>query len=221
MNSTAGKTCTACQGSGLLTSGGGPAYKCALCNGTGKAFDPGRKYGYELGPIVLAGGASLQYLSQQVLNYRFRWELAIAQFLFNFTAQILDSRDQRPFSNQQVHNLNLFGTAQNPLPLLSPFIFERNSQIQVNITDLGGGSGTVGVTNGSAAVVNTTGTGFATDGSWVGKPIVLAGVSYTILSVTDSDHLTLTQNYVAGTATVAYAVNNQIRLYFEGTELDN
>lgn len=200
---------------------GGQAQKCPMCEGSGAAFDPGRQYGYELGPIVLFGAQSLTYLSVQVLNYRFRWSMAMAVADFDFSSQVLDSRDQRPFSNQQVHNRNLWGVAQHPLPLLTPFIFEKNSQIQVNLTDLGGGSGTVGVTNASTAVVNTTGTGFATNGSWVGKTINLNGVAYTIASVTDSGHLVLTQNYAAATATVAYTVNNNIRLFFDGVELNN
>jgi hypothetical protein len=220
MNSTTGKPCSTCHGSGMITTGGS-ALRCPMCEGTGAQFDPGRFFTYELGPIVLAGAQSLQFQSVQVLNYRFRWILAAAQFLFPFTSQVQDSRDQRPFSNQQVHNANLWGTAQHPLPVLTPFEFDKNCQIQVNITDLGGGSGTALFTNGSAAVVSATGTGFATDGSWVGKTLIVLGVSYTILSVTDSGHLTLTQNYVAGTLTNPYVVNNSVRLAFIGVELEN
>lgn len=214
------QACSTCNGRGAVNGGAG-VQKCPMCEGSGKAFDPGRQYGYELGPIVLAGAQSLQYQSLQVLNYRFRWGMAMAKFDFPFTSQVLDSRDQRPFSNQQVHSSNLWGTAQRPLPLLSPFTFEKNSQIQVNLTDLGGGSGTAGVTNASPNVTSVTGTGFATDGSWVGKPIVLNGVTYTISSVTNSGALVLASNYVAGTATVPYTVNNNIRLFFDGVELNN
>lgn len=53
-------------------------------------------------------------------------------------------------------------------------------------------AGTIALTSGSAAVVGTT-TAFPNDGSWNGYQIqVQGGAWYTILSVTDTTHLTLT-----------------------------
>jgi len=198
-----------------------------MCEGSGKQYDPGRFYSYELGPNVVAGGASLEMTSVQVLNYPFRWMLAESVQTFPFTVQIQDSRSQRPFSNQQVHYASIFGTGQRPFPLLTPFEFLRGSNIQANITDLGGGNGTVSVTNGTGAVVSVSGTGFQTiasgvAGSWIGGTIVVGGVSYAITAVADLSHLTISPLYAGITSGgVAYAVNNNIRLTFTGVELKN
>ena len=221
------KPCSTCRGTGMVTFGGS-AQKCPMCEGTGVEYDPGRPYTYELGPLTVAGGVSLSFQSVEVLNYPFRWQLAESTQTFPFTVQVLDSRDQRPFSNQQVHNQNIFGTAQRPFPLLTPFEFMRGSFIQANITDLGGGQGTVTVTNGSNAVVYATGTPFVTipsgqPGSWVGQTIIIGGVSYTISAVTDLSHLTISPVYAGASSppNVAFVVNNNIRLSFSGVELRN
>ena len=177
--------------------------------------------------ISLAGLQSVGASSVEVLNYPFRWMLAEVTTLFAFTVQIVDSRAQRPFSNQQVHYASIFGTGQRPFPLLTPFEFMRGSFIQANITDLGGGNGTVGVTNGSGAVTAVSGTPFVTipagqAGSWIGQTIVIGGVSYTITAVADSSDLTISPVYAGITsAAVAFVVNNNIRLAFTGVELAN
>jgi hypothetical protein len=57
--------------------------------------------------------------------------------------------------------------------------------------------GSLAVTNGLAAVVGT-GTSFLSLGP--GDPITIAGVRYTILSITDATHLTLSTNYAGATA---------------------
>ncbi|MBI5848187.1 MAG: DUF11 domain-containing protein [Nitrospirae bacterium] len=65
---------------------------------------------------------------------------------------------------------------------------------------IGIGPGTVSVTNGSPAVVGT-GTTFTGGLIGTGDSITILGVTYTILSVTDATHLTLTTNYAGTTGT--------------------
>jgi uncharacterized repeat protein (TIGR01451 family) len=60
------------------------------------------------------------------------------------------------------------------------------------------GPGTVAATLNSTAVVGT-GTSFTTS-LVAGQPISVGGVGYTILSITDNTHLTLTANYTGATA---------------------
>jgi len=60
-----------------------------------------------------------------------------------FTVLIKDSRNKRPFSNQQVHSSNIMGTAQNPFPLLTPFVFERRGSILADFTDISGNPNTI------------------------------------------------------------------------------
>jgi hypothetical protein len=193
--------------------------------------DPGVEFSYELGPFTLpalnAGGTAvavtqiLNTQSTQVNNFRFRAELKTQVSTFPFAALLKDGgRSQRAFSNQQVHRDNSWGTAQNQLPFLTPYTFDHNSTIQVDLTDLGGGYGTAGVTNASPNVTSASGTGFVTDGSWVNKTINIGGVLYVISSVTDSMHLVLTANYLGATnAGTVYAVSNSIRLCLIGVNL--
>jgi hypothetical protein len=53
-----------------------------------------------------------------------------------FTVQLSDASSNRPFSNQEVHVNNLFGTSQNPFPLLTPFTFRKKGQILAKASDL-------------------------------------------------------------------------------------
>jgi len=214
-------TCTYCKGHKAVQAPNGSLQVCPLCEGTGEEFNPGREFTYELGPIVLAGGATATAQSVQVLNRPFRWMMALAVSTFPFSAQISDSRDQRPFSNQPVHSQNLWGTAINPMPLLTPFRFNKNANILATLTDLGGASGFVSVTNASTAVTWVSGGLFVPGASWVGQSIVIAGVTIAIAAVPDTTHLTLASNWPnANNANAAYSVNNTVRLGFKGVELD-
>ncbi len=67
-------------------------------------------------------------------------------------------------------------------------------------------TGTVTTTSSSAAVVKTGGSNFNADGSWNGAPISIAGTWYTVSSVTDTTHLTLTTNVTTGGTGQAYSM---------------
>ena len=76
----------------------------------------------------------------------------------------------------------------------APDILNQNRDANWNTT----GPGTVGATSGSTAVVGT-GTTFTTS-VYPGQPITIAGVPYTVQSVTNNTNLTLTTAYTGGTA---------------------
>ena len=63
---------------------------------------------------------------------------ATANFTGAFATLLSDGSTQRQFSNQAVHVNNLFGTAQNPFPLLTPYVFKRKGQILASTQDLSG-----------------------------------------------------------------------------------
>ena len=177
------RACTFCggRGSNPYTQN---SSACPLCDGTGKQFDPGRQFAYEMGPFTLnapaavtptlpnyyVGAASangvLNGVTCQVANYPFRWMFALAKSTFPFSVQLTDagSGGGRSFVPQliQVHSGNLFGTSERPMPLPTPYVFNANQNITGNFTDLAGGVGTVNVTNGSAAVVWASGSLFNT-----------------------------------------------------------
>lgn len=136
------KPCTACQGQGAIA---GPAgvQRCPMCEGSKVEFDPGLFFVYELGPVVIAANGQVNSATVQILDRSFRWMLLTGTSTGAYTLQVKDSRNKRPFSNQQVRNVNFVGTAQNPFPLLTPFVFERRGSILVDFTDVSGAPNTV------------------------------------------------------------------------------
>jgi len=228
-----------------------------MCEGTGAQWDPGREFTYEMGPFLLNApanatptipqtssgaqfnGPNAQGLTCQIANYRFRWMFALATMTFPFTIQIQDagSGSGRSFVpvNIQVHSSNLFGTARNPMPLPTPYVFEKNVSITANVTDLFGAVGVCSVTNGSPNVTWVSGAVFNTGAisgppfpgvpAWNGATITIAGVTYVISNapgsgVTSQTTLVLASNYLGATSAVApYSVANTIRVGFKGVEL--
>ena len=170
--------CSTCGGSGLLSIGS-TATQCPMCEGTGKQWDPGRQYEYEMGPVTFnapaaaaatntqnyAGTAttagSLQGVSCQIADNPFRCMFVVARSTFPFAIQPSDggSGSGRYFVPQQtqVHSENFFGDSRHPMPWPTPYIFQRNQNITANITDLAGATGFVSVTNGSANVAWVSG----------------------------------------------------------------
>jgi hypothetical protein len=114
-----------------------------MCEGSGEKFQPGLFFTYEMGPLVLAGNAQSNNFSVQILDRSFRWMLLTGISTGPFTVLIKDSRNKRPFSNQQIHSSNIMGTAQNPFPLLTPFTFERRGSILADFTDISGAGNTI------------------------------------------------------------------------------
>jgi hypothetical protein len=104
----------------------------------------GVPFRYALDPVVLAGNGVAQ--SQvQILDNPFKCNFLMASSTGRFLAQIFDGATKRPFSNVQVVDTLQFGTAQNPFPLLQPYVFGRRGQIMVQFTDISGAGNTIRV----------------------------------------------------------------------------
>lgn len=189
------QACTFCRGSGRDPYS--QSNLCPMCDGTGKAYDPGREFTYEMGPFTLNAAAAatatvpnysvglasasavLNGVSCMIANNPFRWMFSMAKSTFPFSCQLKDnsSGSGRSFVPQsiQVHSRNLFGTSENPMPLPTPYVFNPNQQITADFTDLGGAVGVCSVTNGSAAVTWISGglfnTGVSSGPPYPGLPI--------------------------------------------------
>jgi hypothetical protein len=114
-----------------------------MCEGSGEKFQPGLFFEYEMGPIVLTANQAITNFSVQILDRSFRWMFLTGVATGFYTILIKDSRNKRPFSNQQIHVSNMVGTATNPFPLLTPFVFERRGSILADLTDLSGAGNTI------------------------------------------------------------------------------
>jgi hypothetical protein len=154
----------------MVQTGRGPQ-TCAACEGSGRHYDPGLDFHYELGPILLTapnvvpptvggnGGAIIGF-STNVLDNDFRARMISAVSTAPFTLLLKDSKNKRPFANQQIHVNNFCGTAQLPFPLLTPYVFHRLAPILVDVTDLGGPAATAyagGATYNPGAIVTNGG----------------------------------------------------------------
>ena len=252
--------CTTCRGQGLNPYTNNSSL-CPMCDGSGKQYDPGREFTYEMGPFTLnapaavaptfpqyfvgaaSAGPTLNGVTCQVTGQPFRWMFALAKSSFPFTVQIKDagSGTGRSFVPQQlqVHSQNLFGTAEHPMPLPTPYVFDKNVQITADFTDLAGGVGFASVINGSPNVTWISGAKFNTAAPpfnpnysggpqapiWNGATINIGGVNYVISNalgsgVTADTTLVLAANYAGVTnANIAYSVSNTIRVAFKGVEL--
>jgi hypothetical protein len=133
------QVCKFCQGKGAVQFNPSlPPVPCPVCGGTGTQEDPGLFFIYEFTFQLAANAVSVQQ-SLNILNNDFKWMFAMAVSTGFFSVKLSDGSTQRQFSNQEVHVSNLFGTAQNPFPLLTPYTFKRKGQIQAIASDLSGG----------------------------------------------------------------------------------
>jgi hypothetical protein len=130
--------CKFCQGKGVVQFNPSlPPVPCPVCGGTGVQEDPGLFFVYEFTFALLANAVSVQN-SLNILNNDFKWMFAMVVSTGFFTVKLSDGSSQRPFSNQEVHVNNLFGTSQNPFPLLTPYTFRKKGQILAVASDLSG-----------------------------------------------------------------------------------
>jgi hypothetical protein len=128
--------CKFCQGRGVVQFNPSlPPVACPVCGGTGFEEDPGLFYVYEFTFALAANDVSKQF-SLNIQNYDFKWMFAMVVSTGFFTVKLSDASSNRPFSNQEVHVNNLFGTSQNPFPLLTPFTFRKKGQILAVASDL-------------------------------------------------------------------------------------
>lgn len=135
--------CKFCQGKGAVQFNPSMApVTCPVCGGSGAQEDAGQFFVYELTFVLAANAVSVQN-TLNILNRAFRWIFGMAVSSGFFTVKLQDGSTQRAFSNQEVHVNNLFGTAQNPFPLLTPYTFQKKGQIQAVASDLSGAQNSV------------------------------------------------------------------------------
>lgn len=136
-------TCKTCGGQKQIRVGN-QVVACPVCGGTGKEPEQGLPFAYEGNITLVANAAGL--LTINITDHAFRWDLAAAVSTGVFTSRVMDGKNKRPFSNQQIHNQNFWGTAQNPFPLLTPYVFPKRGSILIEVTDISGAGNTIRVT---------------------------------------------------------------------------
>ena len=95
------------------------------------------------GQTYVAADATVQ-VNYQIVNFPFRWLLAVATATYGaFSVQVYDQGRVYYFSPSAVNAANFWGTAQNPMPLLTPYTFQQNTQIQFTVNELSGNNNTI------------------------------------------------------------------------------
>lgn len=136
--------CSTCNGTGMIQSPSGLWQKCPMCEGTGQQFDPGAEFSYQIDAVLAANAQGV--FTSQILNVPFRWRWPIGFSTGAYSVLVQDNRSGRQFSNEALYGPNFFGTAQNAIPLLTPWVFIQGGQIQVTLTDLSGAQNTIHLT---------------------------------------------------------------------------
>jgi hypothetical protein len=119
------------------SAGGGSASSQAI-----QPHSPGLFFIYSF-TVTLTALQSLPNQTISILDAPFKWILAAAQSTGPFTVNIRDGKNKRPFMNIPLHQNVIFGTAQHPFPILTPYTFEYRSNILVDLVDLSNASNTV------------------------------------------------------------------------------
>ena len=128
-------SCQACQGSGVVSMPGTRPMACPACDGTGQQIDPGQFFMY-VGDVTLTALQNLPgAITIQILDHSFKWVFAVATSTGTFQSTVKYGQQKRPFMNSPVNNANFWGTAQNPFPLLTPFVFSKRGTIIVDLVD--------------------------------------------------------------------------------------
>jgi hypothetical protein len=77
-------------------------------------------------------------------NFMCLWLIANSTGAFQFSWQ--DNATGRSFTNGLLNNVNIFGTAQQPFPMLPPYTFQQQGSIGVTLGDFSGATNVVQLT---------------------------------------------------------------------------
>lgn len=136
-STTSQKSCPTCKGTGLVTTPNGQQWQqCPNCNGTGAVKRAGLFYTYAI-PTTALNALQTKPVIITIVNWDFLWLELTGDSIGAYTLQIQDVGDTRNFSppGTPISNADIVGTGQNPFPLLTPYTFAKQSQIQITLTD--------------------------------------------------------------------------------------
>lgn len=148
MAQAATQTCPACRGRAVLNNARGQAQVCPVCGGTGSAAsNPYRiPFDYPFNAVIAAGfGTTTVTLTiDQDSDFEHIFWVANGSGLFN--VQISDTSTGRKLSNVPINGENFAGTAQNPFPLIEPYIWARSASVSAVFVDRSGNANTIQLT---------------------------------------------------------------------------
>lgn len=128
--------CKFCHGEKIIKGPNSNLYqRCPACNGTGKDDTGGIPFTFVYEKLPLGANVKSFQDTVQIQNGDFKLLFLVGLSDGIFTCQLTAGKNQA-FSDKEVHRDNLFGTAQNPMPVLAPYTFKKGSLLGVQISDL-------------------------------------------------------------------------------------
>lgn len=119
------------------------AYMGAASPAVPAPADPGAAFVYSVDFALAPNGVDSNVI--RVSNQDFRVHFLVARSDGPFTCLISNGSSRRPLSNIPVRSENLFGTAQQPMPLIVPLLFPVGQGIQVQVTDVSGAANNISI----------------------------------------------------------------------------
>lgn len=100
-------------------------------------------YQYQATVTALAANANVtpSIVLDADSDFMLIWLIASSTGTFQFRMQ--DNATGRFFQNGKINSVNMFGTAQQPFPMLPPYVFKRQNSIGLDITDTSGAPNTI------------------------------------------------------------------------------
>ncbi len=100
-------------------------------------------YDYALPPTALGAGLSttVGIVIDADADFQAIWLIANSTGAFN--ARFGDAATGRYFMSGLIANVNLFGTALAPFPMLPPYVFKRQGSITIDLTDTSAAPNTI------------------------------------------------------------------------------
>ena len=138
-------TCSACHGRKVLRNGAGNPVLCPLCNGVGKTEPPYDRlpFFYVIDEtITLAVSATNTNALSIEPRADFEWAWLIANSTGIFNTRLTDASG-RTYQNAAVNNVNQWGTAQLPFPLVSPIVLSMRTALNYELNDDSGADNTI------------------------------------------------------------------------------
>lgn len=100
-------------------------------------------YDYVLPPTALIANQRLDTNIVIDADADFQAIWLMANSTSTFTARFGDAASGRFFMSAAVNNVNLFGTALQPFPMLPPYVWKRQGAINIELTDTSAAPNTI------------------------------------------------------------------------------
>ena len=130
--------CPGCNGRRLLKNNQGNPVVCPLCEGSGKMDNyirMPRWYVINATPTAVALAVTGALAIEAIADFELIWLTATKGG--QFTTSLIDASG-RAWQNLPVNNLNQWGTAERPMPLIAPLVLKAQTSLQWTVTDTSG-----------------------------------------------------------------------------------